>query len=337
MRQALALPNEQPLQAAARLICFICVNYHSTNLIAELLNSIEAEQDPNICCVIVDNSPYDTDLNELASSHQFILLKPNRNLGFGGGCNLALDYIEANQPGALAWLINPDARLIPGAISQVRRCLQHNPNLGLLGTRIEDSKGVAWFNSGYFDPIWGKLHQTKSDGSESSIGQHATNQRPTDHDWQSTRCDWLSGCSLIMDLQHLPTKTRFDTTIFLYYEDAELCLRLRKQGIQPYVTQQTLASHLISATMTRLPIGRYKHATFGKLYLLHKYATPLAIIANLAWFTASGIATLLQDSHQSIGKIAGIFAYLAWLIQVKPINTKRTNSASTISAEESSR
>lgn len=312
-------PQEPHEPASKRLICFICVNYYSASLIAELLNSIEKEQDRNIHCIIIDNSPYDTGLSKLAAEYQFTLLQPGRNLGFGGGCNLGLDYVETKHSGALVWLINPDARLIPGAIAKARRCLQQHPNLGLLGTRIEDRHGVAWFNHGIFDPTWGKLLQTNTQSNGSALNRHCADAaQHAAEAIESECCDWLSGCSLIMDLQHLPAGTRFDTTIFLYYEDAELCLRLRKQGIQPHVTKAVLASHLISATMKRHPISRYKHATFGKLYLLHQHGSPLAVVTNLAWFAILAFAMLLKESQQAIGRIAGVAAYLIWLIHRRP-------------------
>ena len=48
-----------------------------------------------------------------------------------------LDHVQAHDPGTIVWLLNPDARLLPGAIATVRQVLQTTARPAVLGTRIE--------------------------------------------------------------------------------------------------------------------------------------------------------------------------------------------------------
>lgn len=309
-------PQQDQRQAgpgADRLICFICINYHCSELVKQLLASLDAQNDANSHCLIVDNSPWDQGLDDLEGRDDVTLLRSATNTGFGGGCNLALAYLELHQPHAVAWLINPDACLLPGALQTVRRCLQHNNPPSLLGTRIQDKQGKIWFSRGRFDPYWGKVYQDWPSIPDSACVAARAGLDPVSLDTLTDPCDWLSGCSLIIDLAAMVSPLRFDTAIFLYYEDAELCLRMAQTGLFSRVTKDVLVSHQVSATMTRHPIGRYMHAAFGKLYLLHRHATPLAVAINLSRFFVEAIFLLIMDPAQAAGKVAGASAYLAWL------------------------
>lgn len=288
-----------------RTICFICVNFRCSDLINTLLASIAAQQDAQVHCLVVDNSPGDPALIPLSQRSDVTVLDAGRNRGFGGGCNLALNNLLERDPGAIAWLINPDAELLPGAIGEIRRCLAEPERPVLLGTRIADNSGNLWFDHGRFDRGWGRVNH------EPLEPHHAQ-----DIDPQSLLqpCDWLSGCSLILDLAALPIKPLFDEHIFLYYEDVDLCLRLKKAGITPYVTRDILVTHKVSATMQGRSIFKYRHATFGKLYLLANHATTWALALNLLRFVLRAMPQMVQDPCQARGRIQGALMFLKWRI-----------------------
>ena len=289
-----------------RTITFITINYHCSSLIQELIASLRSQGDDHIHCIVVDNSPHDPELTALINSDDVTVLRSDSNRGFGGGCNLALEYLKTHDPLSIAWLINPDARLLPGAVDSIRQSLKVVNPPAVLGTRIQDNNGQIWFDHGRFDRRWGKLNQ------------EPTHRPPDFHHKDQTRftaCDWASGCSLILDLEKLPQPPHFDERIFLYYEDAELCIRLRQQGIQCFVTTDILVSHSISSTTSRHQIQKFRHATFGKLYLLHRHATPWAVIANLTRFYAKAAIQCARDPQQAIGRTMGIWQYLTWALK----------------------
>ena len=295
----------QHSESTPKSIIFVSINYHSSDLLRELLLSISSQRDKNSSLLIVNNSPDDGGLSDLSTLENIIILQAERNLGFGGGCNLALDYLEKNDPEAVAWLINPDAQLLPGAIRTVRKILQLTSNPTIYGTRILDSDGNMWFDHGRFAKHLGRVNHEPMDPS--------ANKKEEENDWVQ-RCDWVSGCSLIIDLTIFPEVPYFDEHIFLYYEDAELCLRLQRDGVSCYVTKTALVSHRVSATTGRDPIGKYRHATFGKLYLLHQHGTPWSVAINLFRYCMRAAADWPHGSHEATGRMLGILSYLNWLL-----------------------
>ena len=308
--------------AATRRLCILTVNYHCSALVLELVAAIEACGDAAVHVLVVDNSPQDAGLDGLAERPGVSLLRAEANLGFGAGCNLGLAQVQAQDPGAIVWLLNPDARLLPGAIATVRQALAEAPRPAVLGTRICDLKGRIWFDRGRFDPWLGRLqHRPAARRSKpvppAAAGPDTLTLRSVAPDAPrlSEPSDWLSGCSLILDLEALPSPPRFDPQMFLDYEDAELCLRLARQGHPARVTRAVLVEHAVSAITARVPRAKYRHATFSKLYLLHQHATLLALGLNLLYFSLRPLLLLPKDRAQAQGRWAGLADYMRWQLR----------------------
>jgi N-acetylglucosaminyl-diphospho-decaprenol L-rhamnosyltransferase len=289
---------------APRKIVFVCINYNSSQLIKELLDSITIQKDRASELLIVNNSPSDTGLADFTTDAGITVLQAERNLGFGGGCNLALGYLQKHDPQVIAWLINPDARLLPGAIKTIRECMSSIRGAAIVGTRILDNDKRIWFDHGRFNKYWGRINHEPI-GAKHDL-------KKTGDVWLQ-KCAWVSGCSLILDGSRFSEMPRFDEQIFLYYEDTELCLRLGRDGVASFVTKDALVSHSISATTSRDPTGKHRHATFGKLYLLHQHGTPWSIAINLVRYCIRAAVIWPMDHHEAAGRALGVLNYLGWL------------------------
>ncbi|WP_254991560.1 glycosyltransferase family 2 protein [Cyanobium sp. N5-Cardenillas] len=284
-----------------RSIYFITVNYHCSDLIDKLIAITPAHGVAGYKFIVVNNSPDDTTIEGVANRHGAILLQATHNLGFGSGCNLGLDYVHQRDPQALAWLINPDAHLLPEAISYVRSCFRADDTISILGTRISDVEGALWFSQGSFNPWLGSLKHRFDDVE---VAPRPITTHPT---------RWLSGCSMVFNLAAFEHCPKFDPQFFLDYEDADICLRYERLGHRLRVTQAVLVEHQVSAITQRVPGAKFRHATFSKLYLLHRHATPLALGLNLLYFALRPVTFLAKDPARARGRWAGLLDYLRWV------------------------
>ena len=281
-------------------VYFITINYHCSDLIQALVATTAPQATGFYEFIVVNNSPGDRGIADLAELPRVRVIEAGGNLGFGGGCNLALTKVYKENPTGLAWLINPDARLVPNAVDYVRQCLVDDPQIALLGTRIRDLDGQLWFSHGTFNPWLGTLkHRDPTVTTEfEPVKTHPTR--------------WISGCSLILNLAHLPDCPQFDPQYFLDYEDADLSERYYRQGYRLRVTQAALVDHQVSAITGRYPRAKYRHATFSKLYFLDRHGTLLALVLNLIYFGLRPFTDAVAQSAKAQGRWAGLLDYVRW-------------------------
>ncbi len=288
------------------MLYFLSVNYHSTELLHHLLQSVATLSfvEPYEV-IIVNNSPNDDSVYILEQEFDHIrILNADNNLGFGGGCNLGLFYAHQRNPKSFVWLINPDATLVVGAAKYVKECFHSNPGISILGTRIRAGKADIWFAQGRFNRWTGSL---KHRLSGACTAEHSPDQPAT-----VLPSRWVSGCSMIFNLCQFNDCPEFDTNFFLDYEDAEICERYFRQGYEIRVTQAVLVDHAVSAITGRNRRAKFRHATFSKLYFLYKHASWFAIGLNLSYMLSCGLKLMISDKETGIGRIQGCADFVNW-------------------------
>ena len=270
---------------------FLTVNYYSSDLIARLLNSIGKEAFKRV--VIVNNSPEDKEIYQLENS-SIKIIDAKTNLGFGRACNLGLQWIYQRDPQAIVWLINPDAYLKTDTVNNAAAFFDKYPQISLLGTAVYNSEGKITSAGGKF--TYGKA-------ALETITAFAN----CDRDY--TKTDWVSGCSLSINLANFNGCPLFCDRYFLYYEDLDFCLRYSQQGHQIAVTPLLKVIHDTSSISDRNIYWKYQHITHSYLIHIEKYGTALVFWSTNIRMLLNSFRLLLIKPQQGLGKLVGLCSY----------------------------
>jgi N-acetylglucosaminyl-diphospho-decaprenol L-rhamnosyltransferase len=277
------------------VIYLLTINYHSTQLIEQLINSIPSDTDIPYQIIIVNNSPEDKTIQNLKSKSLHIL-NAQTNLGFGKACNLGLNWIHNQNPNAIVWLINPDTYLPENTLEKVPTFFTSHPEISILGTLIYTPTNEIWFAGGKFIP---------------KIGAILTTDLLSSHPEKAyIPCDWVSGCSLLINLRHFPESPQFDPAYFLYYEDFDFCRRYAIQGYQIAITRQLAIIHQPSSITNRNIGQKFKHSTYSYLLTLERYTNKIIFFIRFLRLTLHAIILLILKPKTAFGKLAGICSYL---------------------------
>src|ERR1700760_2367020 len=106
----------------------ILVTYNSADVIGAALDCLKREARIGQV-IVVDNASID-DTCAVAARHcpDAVLIRSEKNLGFGAGNNLALERVKT----AFALLVNPDALLREGALAALLEAACRYPDAGIL-------------------------------------------------------------------------------------------------------------------------------------------------------------------------------------------------------------
>ncbi|MFB2882000.1 glycosyltransferase family 2 protein [Floridanema aerugineum] len=277
------------------MIYLLAINYYSSQLIAKLINSISPNQVVEYQIIIVNNSPDEQSIQDLKTD-KVVILESGENLGFGKACNLGLNWIYQQNQKAIVWLINPDAYLLPEALEKVPALFQNHPELSILGTIIYTTTGEIWFAGGEFIPKNGAIIPKTIDNQNSNIPYLKT--------------DWVSGCSLLINLQKFPVCPQFDPEYFLYYEDFDFCQRYAKQGHLIAITNQIGVVHQPSAITGKNAFLKFQHSTYSYLLTMEKYTSKIVLLLRLVRLLLNAIYLIPLKPKVALGKLVGISLYL---------------------------
>ncbi len=275
------------------MIYLLTVNYYSTKLVAKLLSSLPDSKNIEYKTVIINNSPEDNSIYEL-KTETVLIFNATNNLGFGSACNLGLKFIYAEDPQAIIWIINPDAFLLENTLEKVNPFFELHPKISILGTIIHTPAGKIWFAGGRFIPKTGSIL------AEDFL---------TNTDTEYVACDWVSGCSLIINLRNFHEYPLFDQAYFLYYEDFDFCYRYAQQGHLIAITKQFGVMHQPSSITNKYIFRKIQHSTYSYLLTLDRYTNNLVFNLRLTKLIFYAFILTFIKPQIALGKFYGVFLY----------------------------
>ncbi len=278
------------------MLYLLTVNYQSADLIQRLLRSLATTAWPDWECVIVNNSPTDQAIPLLASTTVKVL-EAGANLGFGGGCNIGLQWIYDRDPNAIVWLLNPDTvlptDLQPDALSRAVAFCQEYPQLAIVGTCVDDPNGMGWFRGGKFNP------------ADGDISVQCVRPTAAGDYWETA---WVTGCSMILQLQNFPACPQFDPAYFLYYEDFDFCRRYAALGMG--VTDRIRVIHYPSSITDRNLDLKVQHTVYSYLLALRRHTRWPVFSYRLGRILGHALRQSGRDPQKAIAIIKGVLKYL---------------------------
>ncbi|MFL0604726.1 glycosyltransferase [Cylindrospermopsis raciborskii] len=277
------------------MIYFITVNYYCANLIKKLIDSISNNANLDYQIIIVNNSSDDESIYSL-NSPSTLIIDADKNLGFGSACNVGLEWVYTQDKEATIWIINPDAYFTDNTLERARTFLQSYPKLSIIGTIIYTPAGKIWFAGGIFTPATGAILEV-----------NVLTNDAIDY----VNCDWVSGCSLIINLRNFSECPLFDDAYFLYYEDFDFCMRYADQGHLIAITKQLSVIHQPSSVTNRNVFRKIRYSTYSYLLTIDKYTDKLIFYIRLFQQIIKAIMGLLIRPKAALGKICGILDYVS--------------------------
>ncbi|MCL2934094.1 MAG: glycosyltransferase family 2 protein [Trichodesmium sp. MAG_R03] len=250
-----------------KTIYFLIVNYYSTELIKKLINSIKLASHLFQKIIIINNSTDDESIYQL-QNNTIIIINSETNLGYGKACNLGLNWIYCQNSQAIIWLINPDAYLLTDSLEKAHHFLGKNPEISILGTMVYEPTGKIWFGGGNFLPETGKI----------IANEFLSNT-------ETLTTDWVTGCSMLINLKNFQKCPQFDEDYFLYYEDFDFCRRYKKKGHKIAIAQTISVIHEPSSITSKKPELKLEYSIYSYLLSLEKHTNKSVLIYRLIRIT----------------------------------------------------
>ncbi|GAB2464283.1 glycosyltransferase family 2 protein [Xylanimonas ulmi] len=196
--------------------------------------------------VVVDNGTDGTGAAVRAALPDACVVEAGENLGFARAVNLGVAH--ARGDGVL--LLNPDTRVLPGALQRLVDFAGAHPGHGLYGGRTLRSDGATDPSSCWGAPsLWSltcfalglttAFHRSRLWDPE-SLGRW---ERDTVRE-----VPVVTGCLLFAPRPIWDALGGLDEAFFLYGEDADLSARARRAGLRPVVVPDATIVHTVGGS-----------------------------------------------------------------------------------------
>ena len=242
----------------------VIVTYNSARPLPRCVRSLRDAGVTDI--VVVDNASSD-DSVACANNLGVTVVASSTNQGFAAGCNLG----AVRLPNHTLLFINPDAWLSPQALTRSLARLQ-DKQVGVVGLGLTSPAGQA---------------EEDSHGPEVTLGELWRRRAQTN---TSGDTGWVSGGAMLVRGDVFATVGGFDGDYFLYWEDVDLCKRVRTAGYTVVSEPSAKVWHERGASLAQLGQKTRYYDQSADRYFRKHYATPIWLTQRFLrrlhrWFT----------------------------------------------------
>jgi GT2 family glycosyltransferase len=282
-------------------LSLIIISWNTRELLAQCLQSVHEELAlfPSLVCetFVVDNASHDGSATLLRESFSWVKLVQNPdNIGFARANNQAIHM----SCGRYVLLLNPDTRVMPGALQTIVQFMDSHPEAGAAGSRLLNPDGT----------LQPSCHPAPTLSRELWRLFHLDLFYPYAiyrmQDWPiilPRLVDVVQGASMILRRDVLGLVGDLDTDYFIYSEEVDLCYRIQQSGWSIYWMPQSAVVHYGGQSTQQVAAEMFLRLYQGKILYFRKHrgqlaayiyklillaaATTRLVLSPLGWLIAS--------------------------------------------------
>ncbi|MBI4773616.1 MAG: glycosyltransferase family 2 protein [Deltaproteobacteria bacterium] len=213
------------------MLSVIIVHYRTPDRLVRCLDALSRAFIPATAeCIVVDNgSGRDEELARICENgpKPITLVSSGNNEGLASAANRAFRISR----GKYILNLNPDVTVSPHSVGILYRFLEDHPDVGAVFPKLLNQDGSLQLSCRrFYDLPTVILRRTPLHRLMGKV--HVDRHLMTDFDHRSVRnVDWALGAAFLVRREALyPGNRLFDRRYFLYFEDVDLCMGLRRRG-----------------------------------------------------------------------------------------------------------
>ncbi len=279
-------------------IAIIIINYNSSGFTVKCVESIlkNTNSDLSYEIIVIDNASKKEDYETLKSaflklqSPKVTLYRSRFNKGFGGGNMHGVQFANARY----YLFLNNDTLVKDNPIKKCFEFMESSEDAAVCGPQIMNEHGQKQVSFDYFTSFAREVFGKKF----MEVFYTKPNRRKT-YD-EPISVDYVNGSFLFFRANDFNAVGGFDTNIFLYFEESDICYRLKKKGKKTYFIPSATYIHYQgqSINKTKMPMAIKTELKTSMFYVIRKnYGYVHYQLLRVVFILRYGITSLIKPKY----------------------------------------
>lgn len=297
-----APPGDAPRVAAPKVAALV-LNYNGREVTLQALASLSKMTYPAYDVWVIDNGSTDGSGEAIAAAFPGVYqarIEQNEGpaKGMSEGMRLAMeegyDYLL---------ILNNDIEVDPELLTEMVRVAESDPGVGVVGPKAY----YFWER----DTIWsagGRLRFAEAITSERGQGEPDRGQYDRD-----CEVEYVNGCAMLVKRAAVEAAGLWDPVFFLCIEDADFCVRVKRQGFRCFYAHRARLWHMVSSSTGGYKPGKTFHSGRSTAIFVRRYANFGQRLKALVLMALAVPAAFLRElprgnQQAAVAKLKGYWA-----------------------------
>lgn len=251
-------------------ISILILNYNTKALLEQCLNSIKSNaRNIQYEIIVVDNNSSDGSVEYIEQHFSGLTIIANKhNAGFTKANNQAAKLAKGRN----LLILNSDTIIHPNSLDALVEYLNASPNVAIVGSKLKNPDGSLQLSCGIYPNLYNQfLYRTfisRIFPNNPILGVYQYGG----WDYSTTRLvDWVTGACLLIRKEIFERIGGFDENIFMFYEDVDLCFRVKKLGHNIVFFPDAEITHIQGGSWKNYRETPISHGCKSALYFFKKH------------------------------------------------------------------
>lgn len=257
----------------------VVLSWNSKKYIGECLDSLKKNKAE---IILVEGGSTDGSLEYLKENYpEHKLIQTRKNLGYAGGNNVGLRY-ALEQNADFVWVVNPDIVVDSHALEEAMKVMIKDQKTAVVGSKVYFAPGFEFYKDRYTKSQLGKIlwyAGGENDWKNVYAVHYGMNEEDKGQFDVEKEVEFATGSSMLFRCSALRQVGVIDEKYFLYYEENDLCQRLKKAGWKLMYAPKSMVWHKVGqATGIGTPLADY-YITRNRMLFGMRWAPTLTKLA----------------------------------------------------------
>lgn len=251
-------------------ISIIIVNYNSNQLLKDCLDSFyKTAKGFTYEVIVVDNSDTKNNPKDIVELYPYTkFLKNTENVGFALANNQGIKISEGNY----ILLLNNDTIFVENILLKLKEFCDRAADNVIIGCKLLNADGSHQESLVEFDNPWNTFTENfflyKLFPRSRYFNKYYQNYIESADPFE---VDMVKGAFMFCTGELIRQLNGFDENFFFYYEETDLCYRVKEAGGKIFYYPGASIIHLGGATTDSMPWFKFKHQTVSKIKFYQKH------------------------------------------------------------------
>ena len=267
------------------VLSIIIVSYNTKDLLADCICSI-TEHLPRDSCeiIVVDNNSNDGSREYLQAMRDIKAIYNNDNAGYSRANNMGINAAK----GKYLLFLNSDTQVLQGSLDKMVDYMEKDNYTGVIGPKlISEDREIIQMSWEFFPNVFMEI--IKKALSPKNIKSSGIIKKIARHLHRRTRSvSVITGASMLARAEAVRQVGMFDEEFFLYFEDTDLCKRIKGAGWKIVFLREAEVVHLLGKSVIGMSENVKKHYRASQRYFYKKHLSKLQQILLEMYLRSKG-------------------------------------------------